>query len=478
MKPLTIRSGLTAWFVGWTLLLLATFTVILFASVRSALYAGLDARLESRAHGLAVLCEWDEDLRRPLFELQPEIAERLVSSSPGSGESIYVWPTRKLLHRAGEEFPTPLPEVSAFAEDLASGEAVLHWASVDGAQGRRRICESLATIPSYVDDEGNTKREFTVLIRAAEDLGPVEARLAKLGGMVGLLAALAAAVVLLFAFLISRRGVRPLRELGEAAAAIRAGRGAVIPRRGTGDEVDQLGEHLDSAFSRLEDALQRQARFTSDASHELRNPITAIRSSAEVALRRERSPEEYRRFLGEIAGNTERMGQVVEALLMLARADRERDATRHETVDLVEVARAAARTLPEGAARVRVEATQPLLVTGDPTLLRVLAENLIGNALRYSGHDDAVIVSLSADGGPTLSVEDHGPGVPESERGRVFERFFRGSAATPGSNGAGLGLAIVSEIARVHGAHCEMESVPGRTCFRVRFPASTVRIGA
>ena len=474
MKPLSIRSGLTAWFVGLTLLLLAVFSVSLFASVRGVLHSGLDARLASRANGLAVLCEWDEDVRRPVFELRPEIAERLARNAPGSGESIHVWPTRKLLHRVGEEIASPVPEVSEFAGALGNTNATQRWSNAESDQGRRRICESLVTIPSYVDDEGHTKREFAILIRVSEDLGPVEAELASLGGLVALLAALTAVVALVFATLISRRVVRPLRDLGEAAAAIRAGRSVSIPLRGTADEVDQLGEHLESAFTRLDDALQRQTRFTSDASHELRNPITAIRSSAEVALRRDRSEAEYRRFLQEILGSTERMGQVVESLLMLARADRERDAARHEPVDLVEVARAAANGLPEGKSRVHVVADRPTIVNGDPTLLRVLTDNLIGNALRYSGRDDPVTVTLSSDGGPTVAVEDRGPGVPESERGRVFERFYRGAAAAPGSNGAGLGLALVSEIARVHRAHCEMESTPGRTCFRVRFPEPTV----
>lgn len=467
MKPLTIRAGLTAWFAGLTLLLLAVFSIATFAAASGALRDGLDARLAARAQALAALCEWDEDLRRPVFELRPEVAERLARGAPGASESIHVWPTRKPLHAAGEEFPLALPEVSDFP---LGGAAAPRLASVTGAFGRRRVLATLATIPAYVDDEGYTKREFSVLVRVGEDLGPLAGRLSSLGRLIALLAALAALTILVFAALISRRVVRPLRELGEAAAAIRAGRAGAIPSRGTGDEVDQLAEHLDSAFARLEEARERQARFTADASHELRNPISAIRSGAEVALRRERTTAEYQEFLREILDGTERMGRVVEALLLLARADRERDAARHESVDLAAVARAAAADRAEDAARLRVEAGRPAAVTGDPTLLRVLADNLLGNALRYSNDGEPVVVTVVDGGEPTLAVEDAGPGIPEAERARVFERFYRGTAAPPGSDGAGLGLALVAEIARVHGARCELDTEPGRTVFRVRFP--------
>lgn len=470
MRPPSIRAGLVGWFTGLTLLLLAVFSAVAWTQVGGAMRAGLDDRIAAHSRGLAALCEWDEDLRRPVYELPAGIAARLADAAPGSGESIHLWPARKLLHAAGEAPPGPLPEVSEFAAHLGDAEPFRRWRDADSPAGRRRLCETLVTVPAYVDDEGNPKREFAVLIRVSEDLAPLEARLAGLGRLVGLLAGVAGAVVLAFALLISRRVVRPLHELGEAAAAIRAGRSAAIPRRGTDDEVDRLADHLESAFSRLEEALQRQARFTSDASHELRNPISSIRSSAEVALRRERDPAEYRAFLGSILQDVERMGQVVEALLLLARADRERDASRHEPVDLAAIARAAAESEPEAGGRVEVRAERPAWVDGDETLLRVLAGNLIGNALRYSGGVQPVTVTVVRDGGPVIAVEDRGPGVPEPERGRVFERFYRGSAAAPGSNGAGLGLALVAEIARLHRAHCEMDSTPGRTVFRVRFP--------
>lgn len=470
MRPLSIRASLVAWFGGLTLLLLAASALALFAGVRDALRSGLDARLAARAQSLATLCEWDEDLRRPSFELPPAVADRLARSAPGSGQSIHVWPTRKALHAAGEAIPAPLPELAEFPLGGAAAAPSQRWSSVATPSGRRRVLATLATIPAYVDDEGQQKREFAVLVRVSEDLAPLEGRLAALGGLVAILASVAAVVVLIFAAMISRRVVRPLRALAAAAAAIRAGRAAAIPRRGTGDEVEHLAEHLDSAFTRLEESAQRQARFTSDASHELRNPISAIRSNAEVALRRERTPEEYRGFLEAIRADAARMGEIVEALLLLARTDRERDAARHEPVDLAALARDAAAGQAEGAARLRVATAGPLPVSGDPILLRVLADNLISNALRYSPPDAPVEVRATRDGGPTLAVADRGPGVPEAERALIFERFYRGSAAPPGSAGSGLGLALVAEIARLHGAHCEMDSAPGRTEFRVRFP--------
>ncbi len=470
MKALSIRSSLTAWFLACAALLIAAFALVLFATMRSELRSGLDARLSANAMSLSALCEWDEDLRRPAFELLPEVAERLAKSRPGSGEEIRTWPARKILHKAGEAIAAEPPPPEALADRLGKSEPFALWSTWETGDGKHRLCEMLVTIPSYVDDEGFRKREFSVLIRVSEDLAPIEAKLVRLGGLVALLALIASGMVAVFAVVISRRVVQPLRHLGAAAAEIRAGRSAQIPLRGTGDEADELAGHLENAFGRLEAALQRQARFTSDASHELRNPITAIRSSAEVALHRERTPEEYRSFLQEIRETAERMGSVVEALLMLARVDAGRGGTPFHSVDLTAIARDAAADAPEGAGRVRVVADEAVLVPGDPTLLRVLVDNLIGNALRYSGQDAPILVKVTQGPSASLSVEDQGPGVPENEKRRVFERFFRGSAATPGSTGAGLGLALVAEIARVHGAECKMESAPGRTIVRVQFP--------
>jgi len=462
VKPLSIRGSLSAWFIGLTALLLIAFSVALYAGVGRTLRAGVDARLTTTASGLAALCEWDEELDETGFEMDPAIAERLAESRPGSGEEIWAWPERRLLHRAGDQWQLPVPTAT---------EPGVRYATYAGEEGDLRVVEALVAMPETVDpEEGYRRAAFSVMVRVVENLTPVAERMARLAWFIAGLALVAGAVIAAFAVLLSRRIVQPLRALGAAAGEIRAGRAAHMPRRGAGDEVDQLGDHLEHAFARLEDSLQRQARFTSDAAHELRNPISVIRNAAEVALRRERAAEEYRAFLTDVLHTATRMGGVVEALLLLARMDAGRTQAQFQCVDLAVVARDAAAAQPEADGRVQVHAPPQPEVAGDPVLLRVLVGNLISNALRYSGRTSPVAVRIErANGALALHVDDEGPGIPPGETAKVFERFYRLESANPGSGGAGLGLALVAEIARIHGAECRMDSAPGRTRVSVTF---------
>jgi signal transduction histidine kinase len=138
-------------------------------------------------------------------------------------------------------------------------------------------------------------------------------------------------------------------------------------------------------------------------------------------------------------------------------------------VDLAALAREAAAAQPGADGRVAVLADAPVLVRGDAALLRVLVGNLVGNALRHSGPGTPVRVRVEARGRPELRVEDQGPGIPPEALGRVFDRFFRVESSGEDVPGAGLGLAIVAEVARLHGAEPRIDSTPSGTTVTVRF---------
>jgi len=470
MKPLSIRTSLTAWFVGLTVLLLLVFSAILYVCVSRSLHTELEKRLETTAKGLAALSDWDERAHAVECELSEGLAKQQEASHPEMSQEIWDWPDKWRVHQSGIAIDTPLPDGS-FGEgvDLIAGPAVA-FETIDTLKGARRLCTLLFYSPPSPEDLEDL--EFHVLVRVAEDLAPIHAQLARLAGIVAGLALIAAVVILIFGLLISRRVVRPLKKLGEAATEIRAGRAVQLPKRGTGDEVDDLSEMLDEAFSRLEDALQRQTRFTSDAAHELRNPIAVIQNAAEIALRRERTTEEYQEFFGDVLSTAKRMGQVVEALLLLARLDAGQAASTFEKVDLVAIAHDSASAQPFANGRVSIEGKSPALVEGDENLLRVLIDNLISNALRYSGKDAPVNVAVENGEGVTLRVKDDGPGIPSDAIGRVFDRFYRIESANPNASGAGLGLALVSEVARVHSVESRIDTSQGGTCVIVKFPSA------
>lgn len=468
MKPLTLRAQVVAWFVGLTIVLLVVASLVMYWNTRDNLHADLDRRMASTATGLVALSDWDEHADGVEFELDDDLADRMAASRPGSSEEIFHWPDQILVHRRGRAVLAPMPDPDWGAQhDLTESEWI-EFADGEDSDGRYRICSILAYTPP--DPEELDAHEFTLLIRVQESLAPLEAELAAVLRFMGLFGLAAIGLAIVLGFALARRVTGPLQSLGVAAGQVRAGRPARLPHRGVDDEVDQLRDHLDDAFQRLDAALHRQARFTSDAAHELRNPIAVIQNAAEVALRRERTVDDYRHFFADVLATATRMGRVVDALLLLARLDAVRTAASFQAVDLSEIARDSASSVAEGSERIQVDCEEEASVRGDDGLLRVLVDNLVSNALRYSPVDRPIQlrVHLEADQGVILEVSDEGPGIPNSARERIFDRFFRASADE--STGAGLGLAIVSEVASVHAVQAQVETSAEGTTFRVRFP--------
>jgi two-component system sensor histidine kinase TctE len=213
---------------------------------------------------------------------------------------------------------------------------------------------------------------------------------------------------------------------------------------------------MNELLDRLSATLASQQRFIADAAHQLRTPIAGLKTQTELAMRQTPSGE-AQVTLKQLRTATEQTTRLVNQLLSLARAEpaigRVREAER---LDLVALAREAASDwVPRALARhVDLGFDDPerrAYIIGDGFQLREMLNNLLDNAIRYTGPGGQVSVRVSFEGNdPVLSVEDNGPGIPEAERARVFERFYR--VLGTGVDGCGLGLAIVKEIAQQHGA--------------------------
>ena len=231
------------------------------------------------------------------------------------------------------------------------------------------------------------------------------------------------------------------------------------------------------ALERMRETLAFERRFTSDAAHELRTPLAAIRANTQV-MQGARTPEEFTTASVNLLASVDRSGRLIEQLLALARVD----ASAHlpqpfEAVDLAPLVHAQIAEHERFAARRQVEieaSTEPAKVHGDRELLRVLLRNLVDNAIRYSRADTRMVISCDtlADG-VELAINDEGVGIAPDERARVFERFYRASGTH--DYGSGLGLSIVRRIADLHGASIQVTTGAGQrgTCFTVRFPAFT-----
>jgi two-component system OmpR family sensor kinase len=291
--------------------------------------------------------------------------------------------------------------------------------------------------------------------------------------------------------LVVRRQLRPLNEVAETAHAVAAlplssgdiGVTERVPERLTDErtEVGQVGAALNSLLEHVETSLaarhrseQQVRQFVGDASHELRTPLATIHGYAELSRRTPNDPAALSAALAKVETEADRMGGLVEDLLLLARLDAGRPLERAE-VDVT-------RLLLESVVDARVLSPahkwqldlpeEPVTVTGDEQRLHQVVTNLLGNARHHTPPGTTVTVSAAAAAdGVRIVVHDDGPGLPESLAPNAFERFTRGdSSRTRASGGAGLGLSLVSAIAQAHGGRAEVDSRLGSTTFAVTLP--------
>jgi two-component system sensor histidine kinase QseC len=282
-------------------------------------------------------------------------------------------------------------------------------------------------------------------------------------------------LVALLVWLGVTRGLSPLARLARAVEQRAPGTLAPVDAPDAPLEVAPLVGALNRLLARVGVALEKERRFTDDAAHELRTPLAAIRTQAQVALAA-RDDGERARALAQVVRGADRAARLAEQLLVLARLDPEGAERPSARVDLRQIAAEAVGQLaPAALAKsidIAVEDDGPAEVSGDPALLAALARNLVDNAVRYTPAGGRVQVRAPVeDGGAVFEVADSGPGIPAAERERVQERFYR--VLGTGEEGSGLGLSIVRRIADLHGARLVLEDGAGGAGLRVRvvFPA-------
>src|SRR6059058_812921 len=448
----TIRGRLTAWYSAALALTLAAFAAVLYLDRRNASYQDLDQRMRSEASLTAGILA--ESYRARGVLVRPDSAAR----------------------------PVLIPDVAALLEAVpdilivTARDGSLLFASSDARALTFQQVEQLrrvAAVPGsgatpgsvHIEPDGPT---IHYAVRSLTDAGP------QFGAIV--------AVALLMGSWISRRALGPVDQIITEVREITDGRS--LHRRLAEplvkDELGRLAETLNQMMTRLERSFAALRRFTADASHELKTPLTVLRAGVERAITTPNLPQDTLATLEETLQEIKRMTELVEALLTLARADEGIAPLHREPVDLrdlLEETRETGELLAEEAG-VRMEVTtsaEPLVVSIDATRIRQLLLNLLTNAVKYTPAGGSVRLQLGpANGKLSLTVADTGIGIAPGDLPHIFDRFWRADSArtrTGERPGAGLGLAICKWIAEAHGGHIDVVSRPGRgTTFTVSIP--------
>jgi len=278
------------------------------------------------------------------------------------------------------------------------------------------------------------------------------------------------------AWLLARGSLRPIAEITDGARRISGSNlGERLPTLGTGDELDQLAATLNEMMERIQRSVERMRDFSADAAHQLRTPLTALRSQLEVTLEKDRPPEEYRHVLEDVLAEVEMLTEGVNAMLRLAYSEAGIDPARRVPVELAplleEVAEFFLPFAEDKGVRLEHAGFPEVTVPGDPAWIHQLFANLVHNAIKYTPPGGIVSIDGARSGDEVVvQVRDTGVGVEAAERDRIFERFHR-VGARQSLPGVGLGLPIAREIARAHGGSITVESRPGYgSVFSVRLP--------
>jgi two-component system OmpR family sensor kinase len=314
------------------------------------------------------------------------------------------------------------------------------------------------------------------ILQVAAPTAPIGDALSQFALLVVVVTILATAAAFGLGWGLAGVALRPTREITAQAEALEAGTlSERITAHADVDEFRRLVSVLNAMLNRLDRAFQGQRRFTADASHELRGPLNVLRGEIEVALKRDRSPAEYRETLERCREEVLRLARLTGDLLVLARSDAGLPLERPVELDLHALAsRVAERYRALASQRgIGIEVDgQAAEVVGDPTLLERVASNLIDNAVKYSPGQGKVRIEVRRDdGSAALIVRDQGPGVPADQVPHLFTRFFRGDPARPRAEGSGLGLAIARVGAEAHGGTLEYAGDAGGAAFRLVLPA-------
>lgn len=292
-------------------------------------------------------------------------------------------------------------------------------------------------------------------VQFVRSFGNVDATLSRLGLVLALLCAGGTLLAALFGRLFGRQVIQPVTELTAAAEHITQtedlGRRVEVPGD---DEVGRMAARFNTMLDTLEgsrraldDSVHAQRQLVADASHELRTPVTSLRTNIEVLLTGGELPsDDRRRLLEDVRSETEELSALITDVIELARGDEPLAGVEEVQLDTL-VAEAIARAQRRRPAARFEAALDRTVVEGLPDRLGRAVDNLLDNAAKYGGAESVVEVALHRG---ELSVRDHGPGIPEADRAHVFDRFYRGETAR-GRPGSGLGLAIVRQVAETHG---------------------------
>ena len=461
----SIRSKLTAWYVLLLGVILVLFSILLFFFLSKRLYESVDSSLTVSARIVSRSTQINNS--QTSFPGLDLFFDQLMGFGTNKSYKIYdgsgnIGSLSKNFD--GSQFPLTQRAYSAALKGGTSYETFL----ITDDHPIRVITMPVLKGPKLAN-----------LVQVGTSLKVVVDTLKNLK----IILLTAVPVVLLLTALIgrfiARRALKPVAKITQTAKDIGSGANLSqrIPVSQVKDEIGQLALTFNSMMDRLESSFTQMRQFSSDASHELRTPLTVLKGQSELALGKERKPEEYQEVISSNLEEVQYMSKVLEDLFLLSKSDENQIALDCESVDLKslieEVCKHAEIIASDKNVKIAIAYLEGVQVYGDPVRLRQMIWNVVVNGIKYTQHGGEVKISTRHKGGGVLiTIQDNGIGISEEDLPLIFNRFYRvDKARSRQEGGTGLGLSICKFIVDAHKGSIDIESKLGKgTKFKITLP--------
>ncbi len=461
MKKLSIGSRLTLWYLAIFAAAQLLFGIAMWVALRQQLYTVADDALKAQIEDLTNFLKSQKKKNMNVPKLREEASEAYDLEHSGDFLQIYDEDGNWI-------FRAPALVKNQF--ELAAPATIKHRSFRNVQLGN----QPFRFLTQRIEVNG---RFYTV--QTGVPTGQILATLSLFRRYLLMFAPLLLLAAASGGYWLSRKALSPVDALTRTARGISGSNlGERLEKLTTGDELQRLSDTLNEMLERIESAFLRVSQFTADASHELRTPISLIRTEAEIALRKSRGDAEYREALRHILLEAERTSSLVEELLCLARADSGREGLHLVPLDLrAAVVQTAGewRQLVEvrGLRFTQIIAAGELSVLADRTAVQRLLAILLDNAVKYTPAPGVIELRLEArNDKAVITVRDSGIGIAEQDQSKIFERFYRvDKARSRELGGAGIGLAIADWIVQQHqGSLAVQSSIGSGSTFFVELP--------
>jgi heavy metal sensor kinase len=450
-----VRVRLAFWYVGAMLVVIGVYVAAVYVFVSRNASENLNQQILQDFTWVYASLYQDEEGMYMLTE-----PERIDPDFPLPWVQVWRGDRSRVVYRNGEAQRTSVPESRSVV-----GEGIVTLTAEDGE--RMRIMTQRGALKGPF-------AESRVVIQIGRSESSMDAQLRDLALILVLGLPIAVAVAGVGGYVLARRALAPIERMTSHARTITAERlNDRLPVDNPDDEMGRLAAVFNQTLGRLEQSFEQMRRFTADVSHQLRTPLTAIRSVGEVGLRAGRRDEaSYRAIIGSMLEETDRLSVLVDRLLSLSRAETHQATLTPDSVSLVELAEDVVGHLgvlaEEKGQSLSVDATGRPTAVVDRVVLRQALINLVDNAIKFTPSGGQVSVRVTSDDGTAVvDVTDTGPGIPSEARERIFDRFFRGDELA--ASGTGLGLSIAKGAVEANGGQLTLERSDAQgTTFRIR----------